>query len=314
MEKFRIFAGTTHPFLAKEIAKILKIDLSKITLKKFSCGETFVNLEDSVRGKHVFIIGTTSRETINEDFMETFLLCDAAKRSFAKKVHVVLPHFGYARQDKIHEARESISAKLMANLLIHSGADHLITLHLHADQIQAFFDVPVDNLNAKKMFIKKLKQENISRPVIVSPDAGGAKFAKKFADLFDAELAILHKNRPSHNKSEIVHVIGDVKGKTPILVDDLIDTAGSVCAAKEALIKNGSNQEVYLIATHPVFSGQAVEKMEKANFKKILVTNSIPLPEKAKNKLNIEIVSVAPLISNVIENVMRHKSVSKLFF
>ncbi len=312
---FRLFAGTVHSELADEIAKLLNVPLANITLKKFACGEIFVNLEDSVRGKHVFIINTTTRYTVNEDFMETFLMCDAAKRSFAKKVHVILPYFGYSRQDKIHKAREAISAKLMAKLLVEAGADHLITLHLHADQIQAFFDVPVDNLNAKYIFVEELKKEKIENPVVVSPDAGGAKYAKKFADALGADLALLHKTRPDHNKAEMMsNVIGDVKGKTPILVDDMVDTAGSVLGAKNALIEAGANDNVYLVATHPIFSGPAVDRLAEANFHKILVTNSLPLPEDAEKKLNLQVVSVAPLVANVIQNVLEKRSVSKLFF
>lgn len=310
---FRLFAGTAHPELANEIAKLLGEPLSRITLKRFLCGEIFVNLDDSVRGKDVFIINTTRSGSVNEDFMETFIMCDAARRSFAKKVHVILPHFGYARQDKIHFARESISAKLMANLLVQAGADHLITLHLHADQIQAFFDIPVDNLYAKKLLADIIIKEKIKNPIIVTPDAGGAKYAKKFADLLGFDLAILHKSRPEHNKAQISHVIGDVKGRTPILVDDMIDTAGSVVSAKDALIKAGSNKDIYLAATHPIFSGPAVERLKEAKFKKIFITNSIPLSKEAK-ELNTHIVSAAPLIANVIENVLRDRSVSKLFF
>ncbi len=310
---FRIFAGTAHLEFAKEIASILNHDLSEITLKRFACGEIFVNLEDSVRGKDVFIINTARGGLVNDDFMETFLMCDAAKRSFARRVHLVFPHFGYARQDKIHKARETIAGKLMANLLVKSGIDHLITLHLHADQVQAFFDVPVDNLSIRRLFVERLKTENIKDPIIVSPDAGGAKYAKKVADLYGADLAILHKNRPDHNMAEVVNIIGDVEGKTVILVDDMVDTAGSMCAAKEALIKKGANEDVYFVATHPIFSDPAVSRLKKANFKKIFVSNSMPLSKEA-SKLNVEVVSVAPLIANVLENVMLNKPVSGLFF
>jgi len=310
----RIFAANSHPALAQEISKTLKMPLGKVDLRRFSCGEIFVNFEDSVRGKHVFLIGTTGRGSVNEDFMEIFLMADAARRSFAKKVHVVLPHFGYARQDKIHNARESISAKLMANLLVKAGCDHLITLHLHSDQIQAFFDVPVDNLHAKKILVQKVKDERIQDPIVVSPDAGGAKFAKKFADLLGVDLAILHKTRPAHNKAEISQLIGNVAGKSCILVDDMVDTAGSVCAARETLVRSGSNEQVFLVATHPIFSGQAIERLSAANFAKIFVTNSMPLPQDCTKDLPIEQISIAPLVSSVIESIMSKKSVSKLFF
>ena len=312
MKNCKIFALNSHPALAAEISRILKMPLGKITLKKFSCGENFVNFEETVRGREIFLIGTARTEFVNEDFFEVFLAADAAKRSFAKKVHIVFPHFGYARQDKIHCARESISAKLIAKLLQNSGVDHLICLHLHTDQIQGFFDFTVDNLSARRLFVEKLKKEKIENPVIVSPDAGGAKSAKKFADELGANLAILHKSRPAHNTAEIFEIVGDVKNRNCILLDDLIDTAGSVCAAKEILIKNGARKNVFLAATHPVFSGAARKKLAGAKFAKIFVSDSLPL-ENCKN-LPIETVSVAPLISQTIENVLSDRSVSQLFF
>jgi ribose-phosphate pyrophosphokinase len=238
-------------------------------------------------------------------------MCDAARRSFAKSIHVIVPHFGYSRQDKIHKARESISMKVCADMLVQSGAQHVMTLHLHADQSQAFFNVPVDNLSAKKIFVEYFQQKDIKDPVVVSPDAGGAKNTKHFADALGLEMAILHKSRPEHNDSVVTHLVGDVKGKTCIIYDDLIDTAGSVFNAKKALVENGANPDVYLCATHPVFSGPAIERLNKAAFKEIVVSNSIPV---ATDKINnIKPLSIAPLMAMVIQYVVEERSISTLY-
>lgn len=309
----KIFAANSHPELAEEIAKLLGVSLGKRTLKKFSCGELYINFDESVRGNDIFLVATCRTGFVHEDFFELFLMCDAARRSFAKSVHVVIPHFGYARQDKIHSARESISMKLCADLLTQSGANHVITLNLHADQSQAFFDIPVDNLSARKLLVDHFQKQDLRNTIVVSPDVGGAKFAKKFADTLGVGLAILHKSRPEHNKCEMSHVIGDVKGKRTILVDDMIDTAGSVCKAKEVLVAQGALDKVSLCATHAIFSGPALERLAKAKFAEIVVTNSLPIIEENPLK-NLTMISIAPLISNVIMNVLREKSVSELFY
>ena len=203
--------------------------------------------------------------------------------------------------------------ELIADLLVKSGADHLITMQLHSDQNQAFFDVPVDNLNATNLFADFIHKKNFSDGVIVSPDAGGAKQAKKLADKLGFSIAILHKTRSEHNISEVVNIVGDIQGKTPIIYDDMVDTAGSVCNAKEALIKAGSNPEVYLFATHPILSNPAVERLKKANFKEVIFTNSVPIPEE-KMFPGIKILSIAPLIAGVMKGVIADKSISTLYF
>ncbi len=311
MIPYKIFAGSSHPTLSQDISNSLREVISPTTIKRFACGEIYVKFNESFRGQDVFIIQTCRTGHMNEDLMELFLLIDAAKQSFANKVHVIMPYFAYSRQDKIHAAREGISAKLFANLIVRSGADHIITTHLHSDQIQGFFDIPVDNLNPRRMFVDYFKSKNIENAVIVSPDAGGAKMAKKFADELGVSMCVLHKQRPEHNVSEVSHVIGDVKGKTPILVDDMIDTAGSVCAAKKALIEAGANDEVYLCATHPIFSGPARERLTEANFKEIVCTDSLPVENPPKN---YKILSLKDLLADVIKNVAAQKSVSKLYF
>lgn len=311
-KRFKIFSASSHESLANEIAEILKVPLGKRTLKEFSCGEKYINFDETVRGHDVFLVGTIRPKTVHSDFFELFLMADAARRSFSKSVHVIIPHFGYSRQDKIHSARESISMKLCADLMVKSGAEHIMTLHLHAEQSQAFFDVPVDNLNPRKMFVKYFQEKNLKNPVVVSPDAGGAKSAKKFADALDADLAIMHKSRPAHNEAEITHLIGDVSGKTPILFDDMVDTAGSVCNAKKALLANGSNEEIYLCATHPIFSGPAISRLSEAGFAEIVTTNSIPVAPGTLT--NLSQLSIAPLLANVLANILEEKSVSELYF
>jgi ribose-phosphate pyrophosphokinase len=306
----RFFSGTAGKYFAQEITDTLGVELLETTVKKFSCGELYVKYNESVRGKDVFLFHTIRPETVNEDFMELFLLCSAAKQSFARNIHVVLPHFGYSRQDKIHDSRETISAKLMADLMVTSGANHVITLHLHADQIQGFFDVPVDNINMQKTFVEYFRAKNLDNLMVVSPDAGGAKSAKKFADELGVDLAIMHKSRPAHNVAEVTEVVGDIEGKTCILLDDMVDTAGSITAAQKALIQNGANPDVYLCATHPIFSGPAVERLNAANFTEIVVSNSIPTDPSIKN---LTVLSAAPLLSSIIQNVIEDKSISGLY-
>lgn len=310
-EKIRIFAGSASKDFAKELAKEVWIELSPLTIKQFSCGETYVKLDKSVRWKKVFIVQTTRTWKMNEDFMELFLLINAAKKSFAKTVHIIIPYISYSRQDKIHEPREPISAKLISQLIEASWADEVITMHLHADQHQAFFDIPVDNLNPMKLFIEEIRSKNLKNPVIISPDAGWAKNAKKFADELWYPLAIMHKTRPEHNVSEITHIIWDIKWKTPIIYDDIVDTAWSVCGAKKALVKNWANNEVYMVATHPVFSGPAVERLDEAWFKEIIVSNSIPL--EWKKPKNIKQISIAPLIAKVVKNIIDEKWITEIY-
>lgn len=305
----KIFSGSSHPELAASIAKKLGVTVSPMILKKFACGEIYARVEESVRGADVFIV-QTSTANVNEDLMELFIMIDSLKRSFAGRVHVVMPHFAYSRQDRVAVYREPISAKLVADLIAAAGANHVITIHLHSDQEQGFFNFPVDNLNAKKIFVDYFKGKKLKNLVVVSPDAGGAKEAKKFADALGAELAIIHKQRPEHNKAEVMHVVGDVKGKTCVLYDDMIDTAGSVTAAIAALKKYGANKDVYLAATHAVFSDPAVERLAAASFKEVVVTDSIPMP-KAKQFKGLKVLSIAPLLASIIKNVHDDKSVTK---
>ncbi|MBT4917704.1 ribose-phosphate pyrophosphokinase [Candidatus Peregrinibacteria bacterium] len=311
MSSIKLFAGTSHPELAEEIAKNLKVPLSPMEISRFACGEIYAKPTESIRENDVFVVQTAS-ENVNEDLMELFIMLDSMKRSFAGKIHVVMPHFGYARQDRVATPREPISAKLVADLISAAGADHLITMKLHSDQEQGFFDFSVDNVLTEKLFADYFKKKNIKDLVVVSPDAGGAKDAKKFADLVGAELAIIHKSRPGHNKSEVMHVVGDVEDKCCLLYDDMVDTAGSVCNAIEALKAKGAKNEIYLCATHPVFSDPAAERLHKAGFKEVVVANTIPVSE-AKQFKGLKVLSVAPLLARVIKNVHEGKSVTEAF-
>jgi ribose-phosphate pyrophosphokinase len=307
----KIFSGSSHPELASEIAKNLHVKLSPMHISRFACGEIYAKPEESVRGCDVFVVQTATHN-VNEDIIELFVMLDSFKRSFAEKIHVVMPHYGYSRQDRVATPREPISAKLMADLISTAGADHVITMNLHSDQEQGFFDFPVDNLYTRKFFADYFKKKKLKNLVVVSPDAGGAKEAKKFADALGAELAIINKSRPRANVSEVLHIVGDVKGKRCIVYDDMIDTGGSVCNAVKALKENGAHEDVYLVATHPVFSDPAPKRLAEAGFKEVVVSNSIPVPKEKRFK-GLTVLSVAPLLARIIKNVHDSKSVSTVF-
>ncbi|MBI3331677.1 ribose-phosphate diphosphokinase [Candidatus Peregrinibacteria bacterium] len=305
-----LFAGSSHPALSQSLADQLKVKLGKVTLKTFSCGEHYVRYEESVRGKDVYILQTGGPKP-NEDLMELFLMCQAAKLSFAKTVHVIIPNFPYARQDRVAAPREPISAKLVAHLLEEAGADHVITMNLHSDQIQGFFSIPADALDTRPVFAKDLKKKKLKDYVIVAPDIGSAKHSKKFADLVGAELAILHKSRPHHQEAEILEVVGDIEGKTCVIFDDMIDTASTLVAAKEELLKRGAKPEVYAAATHAIFSGPAIERLRKAKFKEVIVTDSIPVDPKAFPGLRV--LPIAPLLAEVIRHIEKGESVTDIY-
>lgn len=305
-----LFTGSAHPELAEHLAEELHLPLGKVARRTFSCGERYVRFEESVRGHDVYLLQTGGR-TPNEDIMELLLLCQAAKLSFAASLHVIIPHFPYARQDRITEPREPISAKLMAHLLEEAGADHVITLDLHSDQIQGFFSIPVDALHARTIFTEYFRKKRLTAPVVIAPDVGGAKRAKKFADSLGASLAILHKNRPGPGQADIHHVVGDVAGKTCIIFDDLIDTAGTLAAAASALLRHGANPDIYAAATHAVLSGEAPKRLRDAGFKEIVVTDSIPPPPSPP--ANLTILSIAPLLAEVIRHIESHQSVTEIY-
>ncbi|PIR48717.1 ribose-phosphate pyrophosphokinase [Candidatus Peregrinibacteria bacterium CG10_big_fil_rev_8_21_14_0_10_55_24] len=305
-----LFAGSSHPALARELARELKTELGTLELKTFSCGEQYVKFGQSVRGKDVYILQTASNQP-DQDLMQLLLLCQAARLSFAQSVHAVIPHFPYARQDRVSEPREPISAKLVAHLLEESGADHVITLDLHSTQIQGFFSIPVDALDARTIFAQYFTKKNLKDPVVVSPDAGGAKRAKKFADMIGADLALMHKARPRHHQAEILEVVGEIEGRTCIVFDDMIDTAGSLISAKQALTERGAAKDIFAVATHGIFSGKAQENLEKAGFTEIVVTDSVPTQEKKIRHLTV--LPIAPMLAQVIEHIERGESVTDIY-
>ncbi len=307
----KLFSGSSHPALAQEIAECLGVALDEMFITRFACNEVYAKPKDSVRGCDVFVIQTASHN-VNEDLMELFVILDSLKRSFAGKIHVVMPNYAYARQDRVATPREPISAKLVADLISTAGADHLITMKLHSDQEQGFFNFPVDNLNPDKLFAQYFIDKNIKDLVVVSPDAGGAKDAKKFADLLGASLAIIHKTRPTHNESEVMHVVGDVDGKTCLIYDDMIDTGGSVVNAMNALRSRGANKDIYLAATHAVFSDPAPQRLKEAGFKEVVVSNSIPISEDKKFE-GLKIISIAPFLSKIIQSIHDDRSVTGAF-
>ncbi|KYD31323.1 Ribose-phosphate pyrophosphokinase [Geobacillus stearothermophilus] len=308
--QLKLFALNSNMRLAKEIAEIMGIELGKCSVSRFSDGEIQINIEESIRGADVFVIQSTS-VPVNEHLMELLIMIDALKRASARTINIVIPYYGYARQDRKARAREPITAKLVANLLETAGASRVITLDLHAPQIQGFFDIPIDHLMGVPILADYFKSRQLDDIVVVSPDHGGVTRARKLADRLKAPLAIIDKRRPRPNAVEVMNIIGQVSGKTAILIDDMIDTAGTITLAANALVEHGA-KEVYACCTHPVLSGPAIERIQSSKIKELVVTNSIALPEEKKIDKIVEL-SVAPLIAEAITRVYEMKSVSVLF-
>jgi len=309
-KKLMIFSGRSYPELGRQIAGHLGIGLGKVHLKTFSNGELYVRYEESVRGSDAYVIQTCS-EPINDSIMEMLFMIDALKRASAKRISAVIPYYGYSRQDKKTLAREPISARLMSDLLAVAGADRILTMDLHAGQIQGFFSGPMDHLTAVPLLASYISRQDFQELVIVSPDAGRVKMANKYTDHLGVPMAILHKRRLGHNQAEVLHVIGEVEGKTAVLVDDMIDTAGTLAASSEALMKAGAT-EVYACATHGIFSGPAKERLDTSPLKKVVVTNTLPIPEERLSD-KVEMLSIASIFANTIASVFKDESVSELF-
>ncbi|UGB31060.1 ribose-phosphate diphosphokinase [Metabacillus sp. B2-18] len=306
----KIFALNSNPALAKEIADIVGVDLGKSSVTRFSDGEIQINIEESIRGCDVYVIQSTS-DPVNEHLMELLIMIDALKRASAKTINIVIPYYGYARQDRKARAREPITAKLVANLLETAGSTRVITLDLHAPQIQGFFDIPIDHLMGVPILGEYFLGKNLEDIVIVSPDHGGVTRTRKLADKLKAPIAIIDKRRPRPNVAEVMNIVGNIEGKTAILIDDIIDTAGTITLAANALEENGA-REVYACCTHPVLSGPAIERIANSKIKELVVTNSILLPEEKRIDKLVEL-SVAPLIGEAIIRVHEKQSVSLLF-
>jgi ribose-phosphate pyrophosphokinase len=307
----KVFSLNSNLPLAREIAKFIGVELGKCSVTRFSDGEIQINIEESIRGCDVYVIQSTS-SPVNENIMELLIMIDALKRASAKTINIVMPYYGYARQDRKARAREPITAKLVANLLETAGATRVICLDLHAPQIQGFFEIPTDHLMGVPILAEYFKSRQFNGDVvIVSPDHGGVTRARKVAERLKAPIAIIDKRRPRPNVAEVMNIVGNIEGKIAILIDDIIDTAGTITLAANALVENGA-KEVYACCTHPVLSGPAIERIQNSKIKELVITNSISLPEE-KNIEKIIHLSVAPLLGEAIIRVHEEQSVSTLF-
>ena len=306
----RLFTANSNPVLAEAIAKEMGRTLDKSDVNKFSDGEISVSIWDTVRGADVYIIQSTCAP-VNDNLMELLIMIDAVKRASAGRINAVIPYYGYARQDRKAKARDPISAKLVANLITKAGADRVITMDLHASQIQGYFDIPVDHLVGMPILAEYFKKKNLDNLCVVSPDHGSVPRARNLAQRLDCPIAIVDKRRPEPNKSEIMNIIGDIKGKNCIIVDDLIDTAGTICNAANAVKELGAN-DVIAGATHAVLSGPAVERIEKSAISEMVLLDTLPIPEE-KRLDKMTFLSVAPLFAEAITRVYTNGSISDLF-
>ena len=308
----KLLSGNSNKPLSKNIAKYLKTKLVNSSIKKFSDGEIYIEINENIRGNSIFIIQSISSPA-NDNLMELLLCIDALKRSSAKNITAVIPYFGYARQDRKVVPRTSISAKLVSNLITKAGADRVVTVDLHAGQIQGFFDIPVDNLFTTPLFARYIKKKFKSKKLIcVSPDIGGVQRTRGLATKIKADLAIIDKRRPEPGKSQVMNIIGEVKGKNCIIVDDIIDSGGTIVNAVEALKKAGAI-DVYVFITHAVLSGDAAKKIKNSKIKKLIITDSINNSNKIKNNNKIEVLSISSLMSEAIKRIANSNSVSDLF-
>ncbi len=307
---YKVFSGNSHTELAEEIASIMGKPLGKATVTKFSDGEISVNIWESVRGIDVYIVQPTCNP-VNDNLMELLIMIDAMKRASAGRINAVLPYYGYARQDRKAKARDPITAKLVADLIMAAGADRVVTMDLHANQIQGYFNIPVDHLVGMPILARYFKEKALEDVVVVSPDHGSVTRARSMAEYLNCPIAIVDKRRPEPNKSEIMNIIGNIEGKNCIIIDDMIDTAGTITNAANA-IKDLGATAVYACATHPVLSGPAVERIEKSAIEELVLLNTIPMPEDKKID-KMKFLSVAPLFAEAMTRVFTNGSISKLF-
>ncbi len=308
MRGYKVFSGTANVEFAKKVSKYLTLPLSDASIRRFSDGEIGVQISESVRGKDVFVIQPTCAPT-NDSLMELLIMADALRRSSANSITAIMPYFGYARQDRKAAPRVPITAKLVANLLETAGIDRIVTIDLHAGQIQGFFDIPVDNLYGNIVFLDYVKRKNLKNPIIASPDIGGVARARAFAKKLGVDMVIVDKRREKANVCEVMNIIGDVDGKDVILVDDMIDTAGTITKAASVLKDRGATS-VMACCSHAVLSGPAYERINSSNLDELIVSDTIPLKEESKK---ITVLSVAPLFSEVIRRVYHNESVNGLF-
>jgi ribose-phosphate pyrophosphokinase len=311
-EGLMVFTGNSVPRLAASVAEHLSIGLGKATVGRFSDGEVLVEILENVRGKDVFVLQSTCAPT-NDNLMELMVMVDALKRASAGRITAALPYFGYARQDRrVRSSRVAISAKVVANMLEVAGVDRVLTMDLHADQIQGFFDIPVDNIYAAPVLLADVASRALTDPIVVSPDVGGVVRARALAKRLDTDLAIIDKRRPKANVSEVMNIIGEVKGRTCVIMDDMVDTAGTLTKAADALKEHGATR-VMAYCTHPVLSGNAVERVSKSSLDELVVTDSIPLSPAGQACNKIRVISCAQLLSETIMRINRADSVSSLF-
>lgn len=311
LEKIRVFSGNANKELAEKICDVLGVSLGKANVSTFSDGETRVEIDENVRGMDVFIIQSTC-PPVNVTLMELLIMIDAMKRASVDRITAVVPYYGYARQDRKVASRAPITAKLVADLITTAGANRVLSMDLHAGQIQGFFNIPVDNLFAKPVLLDYMKKKYKDNTVIVSPDAGGVERARSFGKRLGASLAIIDKRREGPNEAEAMNIIGDVKGKRVIILDDMIDTAGTVVQAANAMKKAGA-LEVSVCCTHPVLSGPALERIEKSDIKEAIVTDTIPLSDRAKKCKKIKVLSVSGILGEAVRRIYYNDSVSSLF-
>ena len=311
--ELKLLSGNANPMLSESIANALGVKLGESEIEKFSDGEIKIKINESIRGKDVYIVQPTSYPT-NDNLMELLIMVDACRRASAGYINAIIPYYGYARQDRKTRGREPITAKLVANLLTIAGVDRIITMDLHAGQIQGYFDIPVDHFSAIRLLSSYFTDMAFDRSddfVVVSPDLGGVRRAREFSDYLKLPIAIIEKRRPMPNVSEVMSVIGDFKGKHAILVDDMVDTAGTITNAANYLIENGA-KDVYIAATHGVFSGKAIERLSDSSVKEVIITNTIELP-KEKQLDKIKQLEVGPLLAEAIHRINTYESISGLF-
>lgn len=308
--EYKIFTGNAHPELAEKIASIMGKPLGKCDVAQFSDGEISLNLWESVRGVDIYIVQPTC-DPVNDNLMELLIMIDAMKRASAGRINAVIPYYGYARQDRKAKARDPITSKLVANLIVAAGADRVVTMDLHANQIQGYFDIPVDHLIGMPILAKYFKEKNLDDVVVVSPDHGSVTRARNMAEYLDCPIAIVDKRRPEPNKSDIMNIIGNIDGKNCIILDDMIDTAGTICNAAAA-IKDLGAKEVYSCATHAVLSGPAIKRLEESVIKEVVLLDTIPI-DKDKMIDKFTTLSVAPIFAEAMTRIFTNGSVSKLF-
>ena len=309
-KKIKLFALSSNTQLAEEISASIGVPLAECEVKRFADGEINIQIKETVRGHDVFVVQTTS-SPVNEHLMELLIMCDALKRASAKSINLIIPYYGYSRQDRKNRSREPITAKLVADLLQTAGASRVLALDLHAPQIQGFFNIPIDNFLGLPILVNYLLDKHFEDVVVVSPDHGGAVRAREFAKVLGSNIAIIDKRRPEPNRAEVMNIIGDVKGKTCVIVDDMVDTAGTMCVASQALIDAGATQ-VYAACTHGLFSGNAIQKIEASPISEVIVTNTVALP-KEKQSSKIKVLSVGRLLGRGVLRILSDEPLSGLF-